>query len=264
MAPRSVTTNLPEHECDLFLLSSFHPYRATNALRSFALDGHRNVHGWGVGGWHGRRAVVVRRDTPAARSGDLADSFAAAVEASASEVLVGHLRLASRGAQTRENNHPFMLHFLGYDWLLAHNGTARSTLSTGEPHLLPRSDVDSARIFEFVRHHMIEYALAKPQNSLLTAVRKAFSKLLSTDPGGKFNLVLSNGVVSFVLVHWRDFYLLRREKDPEDALLASTLRLTEEEPWAVIKHERGPRLLAISGPTLLFNGKVRDTGGGVA
>ena len=61
---------------------------------------------------------------PATDGGSLGREFSIAVEAISGPTILGHLRLTSWGRTTRENNHPFLLNFLGYDWLLIHNGSA--------------------------------------------------------------------------------------------------------------------------------------------
>lgn len=243
------------HECDLFLLTSHQSYTAARALPAFARLGARNVHGWGIGWYRGQQARVIRRATPAADAGTLSGEFLSAVEAVSSSVLLGHLRLTSRGATRQENNHPFTLPFLGYDWLLIHNGTARRNdlVPTGE-RILTESDNDTARVFEFLQRRIVEY-VANPKHSLIEACKKAFGALLDADPEGLFNLILSNGNVTFALTHWRPFYLLRREKAPCDATLVSTIRLTENEEWLPFEHlpNKRAKILVFSGPSLLLN-----------
>src|SRR3712207_724612 len=123
-------TTETDHECDLFLLSSHHPYTANHALASFAQRGLRNVHGWGIGSYVDGATRVLRSADPAltyaASEGRLLSrEFAVAMQAIASPTILGHLRLTSCGETRVENNHPFTLPFLGYQWLLVHNGTAR-------------------------------------------------------------------------------------------------------------------------------------------
>lgn len=67
---------------------------------------------------------------------------------------------------------------------------------------------------------------------MIEGCRKAYSDLLKT--GGTFNIILSNGYVSFVFIHFRHFYLLKREKQMRDAALISTLRFTDDEEWIEI------------------------------
>jgi predicted glutamine amidotransferase len=181
------------------------------------------------------------------------------VEAVSSPIFLGHLRLTSRGSQRRENNHPFSLTFLGYDWLLIHNGSARrhEQLVSPDERLLPESDNDTARVFEFLRREIIDYYLSRPQRSLIEACRTAFGKLLEAD-GGTFNLILSNGYLTFVFIHWRTFYLLHREKIIGDVTLVSTLKLTDDEEWMEIRRleRKKAKLLVFSGHTLVLNGDI--------
>jgi predicted glutamine amidotransferase len=87
------------------------------------------------------------------------------------------LRRSSGSSQRRENNHPFRLDFLGYDWLLIHNGSARQyeRLVPENERLLLESDNDSARVFEFLRHKIIDRYLSRPQRSLIEACRSAYA-----------------------------------------------------------------------------------------
>jgi predicted glutamine amidotransferase len=256
-----MSTTGEAHECDLFLLSSHIPYVADRILPAFARKGCHNIHGWGIGSYTGSEARVVRRAEPAFNDDTLSTEFAMAVEVISSPIILGHLRLTSCGKTRAENNHPFRLDFLGYDWLLVHNGTARR-----HEHLVPRaerilaeSDNDTPRIFEFLRREIIEYYESRPQRSLIEACRSAFGRLAEADPEGKFNLILSNGFLSFVFVHWRTFYLLCRPKQTGNVALISTIeRLTDIEDW--VRFDRSPskkgRMLVFSGPTLILNGDI--------
>lgn len=246
------------HECDLFLMSSHRPYVGDRILPAFARRGAANRDGWGIGSYVDGRARVLRREQPAAENGSLGEEFAIAVEAVSSPIVLGHLRLTSRGHTRRVNNHPFQLNFLGYDWLLIHNGTARNADRLVPPNerLLTESDSDTPRVFEFLRREIIAY-LGGPRKSLIEACRSAYVKLLEADSGG-FNLVLSNGHLSFAFIHHRPFFLLHREKDTGDVALVSTLMLTPEEDWVkfIPREDKLARMLVFSGPTLAFNGNV--------
>src|SRR5437868_5017718 len=110
-----MSTTGEAHECDLFLLSSHVPYVADRILPGFARKGCRNIHGWGIGSYAGSEARVVRRSEPAASDVSLSKEFATEVEVISSPIILGHLRLTSRGQTRVENNHPFRLNFLGYD-----------------------------------------------------------------------------------------------------------------------------------------------------
>jgi predicted glutamine amidotransferase len=246
------------HECDLFLLSSHRPYFGDRILPAFARHGRDNIDGWGIGSYANGQAQVLRRAEPAVDGENLSGEFAVAVEAVSSPLILGHLRLTSLGRNRKENNHPFLLNFLGYDWLLIHNGTARNheQLVPVAERLLTESDNDTPRIFEFLRREIMAY-LSRPRRSLIEACRAAFAKLLDVD-AGKFNLILTNGFLTFVFIHWRRFYLLHRVKQTGDVALISTLKLTADEEWVPFERLAGKKakLLVFSGPTLIINGNI--------
>jgi predicted glutamine amidotransferase len=251
---------VPHHECDLFLLSSHRAYFADRILPEFARQGSRNIHGWGVGTYSDGRARVVRRSEPATDGLSLGREFATAVEAISGPTILGHLRLTSRGRTRPENNHPFLLHFLGYDWLLIHNGSAQNheSLVPQDRRLLVESDSDTPRIFEFLRNEIIQRYISSPRKSLIESCRRAYQALLRADPAGKFNLILTNGYMSFVFIHWRSFYALHREKDTGNVALVSTLRLTQEEEWVEFKvlERKQAKMLVFNGPMLILNGDI--------
>ncbi len=248
------------HECDLFLLTSHAPYIADRILPEFARQGSRNMDGWGIGYYAGNQAHTVRRATRAVESGSLSAEFATAVEVVSSPTILGHLRLTSRGETRVDNNHPFQLDFLGFQWLLIHNGSARrhEELIRRSERLLTDADNDTPRLFEFLRREIIEYYESRPQHSLIEACRQAFGKLLVADPQGKFNIILSNGCLTFVFVHWRMFYMLHRPKQTGDVALISTIKLTDREEWVEVNKlsSKQAKMLVFAGPSLVFNGDI--------
>lgn len=252
-----------EHNCDLFLLSSHKPYYAKESLMEFAILGHRNADGWGIGSYDNGNTNIIRSSDPALGASyenkEISREFKVAMNATRSAIMLGHLRFTSSGESRVENNHPFKLHFLGYDWLLIHNGTARDKekLVLGEERLLLESNSDTPRVFEFLRRQIIDYYTAKPGHSLIESCRKAYASLLAAD-AGNFNIILSNGFLSFAFIHWRPFYLLNREKQSGDVALLSTLRLSEKEEWLTFERgrEKKARMLVFNGSTLIFNGDV--------
>ena len=115
-----------DHECDLFLLSSRQPYSAQDALDAFARQGDRNRDGWGIGGYVGGNAKVLRTNHSALNFQGPSAEYVSAARDMSSSILLGHLRLTSAGDNRPENNHPFELSFLGYEWLFCHNGTSHA------------------------------------------------------------------------------------------------------------------------------------------
>ena len=84
-----------------------------------------------------------------------------------------------------------------------------------------------------------------------------FHALLEADPG-KFNVILTNGHISFVFIHHRPFYVLHREKKAGDVALVSTLKLTAEEEWVKfdVKQGKKAKMLVFNGPMLILNGDI--------
>lgn len=253
------------HECDLFLMSGYYPYAANRVLPEFARRGKRNVHGWGIGSYTNGIANIIRCDRPAVENNsgtiNLDREFAVAVKAITSPVIIGHLRLTSRGSNRPENNHPFKLNFLGYDWLLIHNGSASRNveLVPYNQRLIPESDSDTPRIFEFIRQRIIGYYLKDYKKSLIEACRFGFKELLDKDPAGSFNIILTNGYLSFAFIHWRPFYFLYREKGTGDVALITTVEhLTRDEEWQKFSplRNRKAKMLVFSGHSLIFNGDI--------
>lgn len=251
------------HDCDLFLMSSHSKYYANNALHNFAKYGKGNVDGWGIGYYINNRSQIIKSSESVytIKTNNLNNEFSGAIKNIKSTTILGHLRLASRGAVMEENSHPFSLNFLNYDWLFVHNGTAYNTDKFGPKagYLLKDSTNDSARVFEFMRKNIISYYTSNPKHSLIEACRNSYLKLLKTDPLGKYNIILSNGHISFSFVHWRNFYMLAREKDAGNALLISTIKLTEIEEWIKFENRQKARMLVFNGPSLIFNGNVNAT-----
>jgi predicted glutamine amidotransferase len=253
--------DLDAHECDLFLLTSHAPYVADRILPEFARRGCRNLDGWGIGYYIGMESRVVRRATPAVEHEQLSTEFAVATEVVSSPTILGHLRRKSRGQSCVENNHPFRLDFLGYQWLLVHNGTARrhEELVPSAERLLADANSDTPRVFEFLRRQIMDYYEARLLPSLIEACRSAFGKLLEFDPQGQFNLILSNGHLTFVFVHWRPFYLLHRPKQTGNVALISTLdELTDHEEWIEVNKlsTKQAKMLVFGGPSLVLNGDI--------
>jgi len=186
------------HECDLFLMSSHNIWTANHSLNSFAKRGRRNVDGWGIGYYRNGTANILKSEIAATNNGDITREFNIAMNAISSETILGHLRLTSRGGTTIDNNHPFKLNFLNYDWLMIHNGTGQriNNLIPYQDQLLVNSTNDSARAFEFLRREIISYYCSDSKKSLIEAVRYAYSKLLEEDPAGSYNMILSNGYIN--------------------------------------------------------------------
>jgi len=252
-----------DHECDLFLFSSHSSYLVNRSLQKFAELGQRNINGWGIGYYNEGEYRLIKSKRPASDNGRISDEFITASKLIESHVVIGHLRLTSAGDNRVENNHPFYLRFLNYDWLFVHNGTARNqNLVPYDQQLILNSTNDSPRVFEFIRTKILDYLGEKPSRSLIEAVRYAFSSLLEADPNGKFNIILTNGHLSFALIHWRSFYLYTNEKEGGNTIRLSTLKIGASHQTNDPPYEFKPlpnklaKMLVFNGDSLIFNGDI--------
>ncbi len=108
--------------CELLGLSARLPTRLTFSLEIFAAHGGRLDHhsdGWGMAFHEGRDAWLYREPQPAAES-----PLVRFLErcGPASELIVSHIRRATRGSVALCNTHPFARELGGRLHLFAHNG----------------------------------------------------------------------------------------------------------------------------------------------
>ena len=108
--------------CELFAMSSRMPTTVGFSLELLARRGgadgpHRD--GWGVGYYAGPDVLLLREPAAASES-----SLVRHIEQKGppSELVVSHIRLATRGERALQNTQPFMRELGGYSHLFAHNG----------------------------------------------------------------------------------------------------------------------------------------------
>lgn len=226
--------------CDLMLGSSPLARVFSESLPVFASLGSRNCHGWGLAYLRGDgRFEITRSAEPAADAELLHASLGAVAATGRTTQLVAHLRLASVGCVCTGNCHPFGLDFLGQHWAFAHNGTCRDIVDYETLFdRVDEADSDSARVFEFLRDHVVDHThpLGRHRLPLGDAVASATSSLLSAYPYGTFNFVLATAGVSWLCSHHRPFWCLPRLKDDGGVFLATTIDggLTDGEPWEAV------------------------------
>ena len=136
--------------CELFAMSSRMPTTVGFSLESLARRGgaegpHRD--GWGVGYYSGRDVLLLREPVAASES-----ELVQHIEqyGPPSELVISHIRLATRGERALQNTQPFMRELGGRSHLFAHNGEldglARLQASGGR-HFRPIGDTDSEAAF---------------------------------------------------------------------------------------------------------------------
>ncbi|MGH7067249.1 MAG: class II glutamine amidotransferase [Acetobacteraceae bacterium] len=109
--------------CELFAMSSGAPGRVSFAFAEFVRHGAphgANPDGWGAAYYEGADAHLVREAVPATRS-----DFVPILEHHRipSQVVLAHVRHATRGPATLANTHPFARALGGRRHTFAHNGS---------------------------------------------------------------------------------------------------------------------------------------------
>ena len=108
--------------CELFAMSSRMPTSVGFSLESLARRGgaegpHRD--GWGVGYYSGPDVLLLREPGAASESG-LAHHIKQ--HGPPSELVISHIRLATRGERALQNTQPFVRELGGRSHIFAHNG----------------------------------------------------------------------------------------------------------------------------------------------
>mgnify|MGYP000135472103 FL=1 len=255
--------------CDLLAACFSTEYRAPKTLHRFMIRSieRGDIDGWGLGFFLKNREAVVVKDIDLIIKEELIlSAFDLVVRCIESEIILAHLRLASRkDLYGREYAHPFKDEFLDSQWVFAHNGYSRDILSYKTPGNKIHTDpeFDSPKVFEFIRDKMIEYLRGRPTRSLFNAVRYAVKELYNRY-GGTFNFVLANSNILFVNLDGRHKYnnkmymSFREKKGFEKAIIVTTIPRLTDEDWIVIR-ARNPyrgKLLMFSEGELLYNADI--------
>lgn len=109
--------------CELFAMSSQESSNVNYSLNEFAKHGgltYGNKSGWGIAYFADRDAFLIKEPEPASSSPWA--KFVASQELQ-SRCVIAHVRLATVGAPTLHNTHPFRRALGGRTHVFAHNGT---------------------------------------------------------------------------------------------------------------------------------------------
>lgn len=188
--------------CQLLGLSSSDPVRLTFDWDTFVMRGSRqggNPDGWGVAYFEGRGATILREPLPAAASP--AVQFLGR-HAPRSNLVVSHVRRATRGERNLVNTQPFERVLGGRTHVFAHNGfVAPGGPGSASPWLQPQGDTDSERLF----CRLLGYLEPLWQRDEVPAVEKRFDVLSRFAreilPLGASNFIYSDGINLFAHGH---------------------------------------------------------------
>jgi len=136
--------------CELFAMSSDGPSTVKYSLEEFSKHGgltRKNKDGWGIAYYEEGDIRLIKEAAPAAGSPWV--EFIAHRNL-ASDTVIAHVRMASRGQPKLENTHPFERELGGRRHVFAHNGTMKDIESamplTGD-RFRPIGETDSEHAF---------------------------------------------------------------------------------------------------------------------
>ena len=143
--------------CELFAMSSRRPTTVGFSLELLARRGgaegpHRD--GWGVGYYAGHDVLLLREPAAASESG-----LVRHIEQHGppSELVISHIRLATRGERALHNTQPFLRELGGRSHMFAHNGELdglNALPGSTIPRFRPIGSSDSETAFCSLLHHL--------------------------------------------------------------------------------------------------------------
>jgi predicted glutamine amidotransferase len=240
--------------CDIFAISAGFNYTPQKYLPIFAVKGRQNMNGWGIGFFRDDQAFVEKSSEQVFSHPKVHESFQRLARVIDSRIIISHLNCPKSGGRHSEHSHPFKLSFLGHNWLFAQVGVVediKEYRTDGLPCL--EADVYTARIFEFLRDHMILLHDQNPYISLYAAIRVSIQKLLSDYPG-HYTFFLANESVLFAFCNFRPLMLLKESETMGEILLVTSIdKGISLKEWIPIKPEglHKGALLVIAGPDVL-------------
>ncbi|MEM7225536.1 MAG: class II glutamine amidotransferase [Pseudomonadota bacterium] len=240
--------------CELFAMSSAVPATVTYSLEQFAKHGGLtagNKDGWGICYYEEEDIRLIKEPTPAASSPWV--KFIAEQEL-ASDCVVAHVRMASRGRTHLENTHPFERELAGRRHVFAHNGTlaeVHEKWPLRDQRFQPIGETDSEHAFCVLleRLHDLWYGATRPP---ALADRQEVIAQFAADmrPLGQINFLYTDGDILWVHGHKRHhtidgvvsaeatppgLHLLRQTREPVgEKLECDGLKVATGQPGIVL------------------------------
>lgn len=176
--------------CELYGISFSTPGKALSGLHRLADHSGRNPHGWGIAFYQDGEAILKKLPERAL----LSKTYFHAAEEAESDVIISHIRHASRGETHERNCHPFVHHMDGKDWVFAHNGHVDGI------YIHPRAtgETDSESVF-----HMLLDSI-KDRADAVSGLEYGVTSLFEEYEFGReirLNFLLSDGLNVYAFCH---------------------------------------------------------------
>lgn len=214
--------------CELFGVSSREKVNCTQMLREFFSRGHEHPHGWGIGFYEesALTPLVVKEAVASIDSDMLQERLKSPIRRN---LLLAHIRLATKGSIEFKNTHPFFrMDATGRFWTLIHNGTVFECDRLSKYVKKQEGQTDSERILLYMIDCINQAARRKrfplseeERYALIDRMVKAIA------PENKINLIITDGNDLYVHTNVRGG--LHKKKEGDTTAIFSTRPLDDGE-----------------------------------
>jgi glutamine amidotransferase len=237
--------------CELLGVSCQTPDRASKSLTSFQELSRGNPDGWGLAYYQDGHVIVEKEAKKAVSS----QKFTNLIQNVKSNIIIAHLRLATRGEVCTNNCHPFPRSSFNRDWVFAHNGTIRNI----SHHQFSQGTTDSEQVFHKMIDDIETYMHQSQFHGLYPGIKQSIKNLFETYSRNiTFNFLLSDGSVLYAFNHYpgTPLYIASREKDYGGAIVISTEKLHSRDysEWKQLPKDRV--ILIADGRVLVLSNKI--------
>lgn len=182
--------------CELFGASGGNADRR-GLLREFFSHGSDNPHGWGMAIINGGNPEIIKEPMPSVKSARLREVLS---EDTAADILLAHIRLATKGGIEYNNTHPFTAaDASGREWVLEHNGTIFDCPPLSSYIHKQEGDTDSERILLYLIDKL-NGAEAFHREARIKTVEEL---IYTAAPENKLNLLITDGELLYVHSNYR-------------------------------------------------------------
>lgn len=217
--------------CEIYAINAGRQIKNDAYLREFFSDSRWHPHGWGLA-WHdGANLKLFKEPVTAVESSYLEYLIGMGISC---DMLVAHIRNATRGLVNYANCHPFVgLDHAGRRWMLLHNGTVIEDGPLRGYESLQAGTTDSERVLLLLLDRLND-AIDRKGGDLDADERyQVVSDLVADLSGGnKLNLVIDDGERTYA--HTNTIQpTLYANRQPGAVYLCSR-PLGEELPWEAL------------------------------
>ncbi|MGM9946643.1 class II glutamine amidotransferase [Floccifex sp.] len=228
--------------CELFGVSSLKQIQVNSFLQEFFSHGVNHPNGWGLAIFHYDFVNLEKEPIPSFQSIYLKERLKSEIVV---KNMMAHIRLATRGIESYDNTHPFVLkdHW-NRTWTLEHNGTIFESGLLDSFLSSQKGQSDSEKILYYIIDQINQKGYQSKENrfQILDQI------ICSLAPNNKLNILLYDGQILYVHTNYKNsLFFLKKE----NSIIFSTTPL-DNQNWQLVDF---CQLLAFQDGKLLFKGK---------